>query len=678
MATEECKSVATINKAMRSITKASDVREDNALMLQPYSNWEQFLMPGPLSIAILGEIIFISAGEDFAIDKVVPKKGFQYMKYPKSFRASLVQVSNEGWEAFQEAHKNMDQIRLLAVNVPNDMRDVVKFLMQDDPKITEDFLPIPLNSIKSTADKCLELATAVEEKFTAVIHLINELLEACTSSKGVYEEQLHEIKIKKELTEMKEKATREAKAMLEQQHQKMEAQIKQAREDYKSNMDSIPVGWNAVGMAVVESLVGKVTSFSPVTGIKKLFSRGSSNEPSYKSTENNIIYKAKNLETFIKMLYPFQTQNEKIDLKKLKGKDGNKMLRQCKQKLEKFQEAAGNGADCPEKDKALQICETGIEICEGLEKLRTSNPPDENEMTQIAVNIRQVVQDTVMFTSHCKAKAGIMGITATPPHMSQADPGEGASALSTATRNARFKVEQSTAQLRAAEKMYDKSFENIKKNNKELQETLETLKNCQIQEIDFDKTVEMLLKGLDALGRVKEQWGKMVLFFSMMSNLIGSSLNPSLHKFVQYSEKISSGYSQNKLIQDLMYTQISQATNISSLVHMIAETYVQVSTQHLMDRVNSLGKLMGLDPNRDHDKFMIERKKFGSDCMEAGKAIEDLVKRNKAQYEKRVQSRIDRIQNSVMPLLPPATSEEMKEIENTVKELTEEDMNDFV
>ncbi|XP_072120854.1 uncharacterized protein [Mobula birostris] len=701
MATQEYKSVAAIKKAERSVAKASDVREDNALMLQPYSNWEQFLMPGPLSIAILGEIIFLSAGEDFAIDKMVPEGGFKCMKYPKSFRASLVQVSNEGWRAFQEAHKNMDQIRLLAVNVPTDMRDVVKFLMQKDPKVTETFLPIPLKSIKSTADKCLKLSTAVEEKFTGVIHLINELLEACTSSKGVYEQQLHEIKIKKELTEMKEKAAREAKAMVEEHHKKLESQLKQAQEDYKASMDSIPVGWNAVAMSMAETTTKAVSLFITGGVLKVLAIEGSKavgkavgfvadklckNDPkNIGEAENDIINKADSLEAFIQRLYPFQTKDLKINMKKLNSRDEIKMLHWCKQNLEKLQEEARNGGDCPEKVAALKICEKGIGICEGLENLQKSKPADEVAMADLAVKIKQVMQDTTTFTSRCKAKAGNMGVTATPPHMSKAEPAEELSGLQTASLNARIKVEQSSAQLRAAQEMYEKSFENIKKNNEELQEVLETLKSCNIQEIDFDKTVEMLLKGLDALGRVKEQWGKMVLFFTMISNLIECSLNPSLHKFIQYSEAASSGYSQNQLIQDMLYTEISQATNIASLVHMIAETYVQVSTHHLMDRVNSLGKLLGLDPNRDHVKFEVEHEKFGLDCDKAAKAIEGLVKENKAQYEERVQARIDRIRNSVLVLLPPATPEEMKEIEDAVQagtqaafeEILEEDLNDF-
>ncbi|XP_051868634.1 uncharacterized protein LOC127568666 isoform X2 [Pristis pectinata] len=696
MASQECKAVAPI-KALRSVTKASDVREDSALLLQPYSNWEQFLMPGPLSVAILGEIIFLSAGEDFAIDKNAPKGGFKHMKYPKSFRASLVQVSNKGWEAFQEAHKNMDQIRLLAVTVPTDMRDVVKFLMQKDPKITEDFLPIPLNSIKSTADKCLKLSTAVEQKFIGVIHLINELLEACTSSKGVYEEQLHEIKIKKELTEMKEKAAKETKAMVEEHHKELKHQLDRAQEDYKTSTDSIPVGWNAVGMSMAETVVNGFSSFISGGIIKSLVAEicqtarsftnrtSISNPSNAEGAENNIIYKAEALQSFIQMLHPFQIKGKNIDLKKLNSENGTKTLSLCEQNLEILLQEAANGADCKEKDAALQICETGIGICKELETMRQSKQANKKVMALLSVKIKQVMKDSIKFTSRCKAKAGTMGVTATPPHMARAEPEQKLSGLETASLNAKIKVEQTSAQLRAAQEMYEKSFENIKKNNEELQQILETLKSCNIKEIDFDKTVQMLLKGLDALGRVKEQWGKVVLFFTMMSNLIESSLNPSLHKFVQYSEKIS-GYSPSQLTQDLLYVQISQATNIASLVHMIAETYVQVSTQHLMDRVNSLGKLLGLEPNRDRLKFEEEHEKFGSDCHEASKAIENLVKRNKEQYETRVQARIDRINNSVKALLSPAMPEEMKDIEDAVQEgthaaiveISEEDMNDFV
>ncbi|GCB78813.1 uncharacterized protein [Scyliorhinus torazame] len=680
--------VNPVQNAFKAITKASDVRKDTELLLKPYSNWEQFLMPGPLSVAILGEIICISAGEDFEIDKHVPMGGFKYMKYRKSFRASLVQVSNQGWEAFQEAHKNMDQIRLHSLTVPGDMKDAVKFIMQDDPEITKRYLPIPLENIKSSADKCLKLAEGVEKKFDLVIRLIDELLEACTSSKGVYEEKLHQIKITKELTEMKEKAAKEAKAKAEEYQKDLEEQMKKAQEDYKTAMDSVPVGWNAVAMGiaetiadgfkmflcggVVKTLINSAASVSN-TAIKH-FSSMTSNSKYTEGSLNNIIFKSDTLQFLISLLLYFLTEDGKIDMKKVRNeKERRSHTQLCEENLEQFQKEAGNGGDCKEKDAVLEICKAGIEICEELEMLAKPQQVDAKTMENLAAEIKKVQTKSIQFASHSKALTGSMGVTATPPHMAEAQSGEGESGLGMATSNARFKVEQSSAQLRASQQMYEKSFENMKETNKELEEVLETLRKCKAKEIDFDKTVEMLLKGLEALGRVKEQWGKMVLFFTMMSNLIGSCLGKSLNKFIKCSEQALeiSSYSHDKFLQDLLYTQVSQATNIASLVHMISETYVEVSTQHLMGRVNSLGKLMGLDPKRDEVKFKAEHKKFGTDCREASKAIEDLVKKNKEDYQKHTQERIDSINDSVRALLPPATPEEIKALQDIVAESTQ-------
>ncbi len=68
------------------------------------------LTAAPLSIAILGEVLLVAGQKDFSLTP--PPKGFEYIKYPDSFRANLVLLSNEGYNAFLQAHTNMDQIRL--------------------------------------------------------------------------------------------------------------------------------------------------------------------------------------------------------------------------------------------------------------------------------------------------------------------------------------------------------------------------------------------------------------------------------------------------------------------------------------------------------------------------------------------------------------------------------------
>ncbi|CAF92267.1 unnamed protein product, partial [Tetraodon nigroviridis] len=100
-----------------------------------------------------------------------------------------------------------------------------------------------------------------------------------------------------------------------------------------------------------------------------------------------------------------------------------------------------------------------------------------------------------------------------------------ASASQRASDNARYRIELSREQLKHTRDSYQKSVENMEKNERELTEILCEMQNCNIKQIDFDTTIKMLAKGLDAMGRVKEQWEKMVRFFQMVSNIVKTSLN---------------------------------------------------------------------------------------------------------------------------------------------------------
>ena len=97
--------VADLNKAMISCNSGSDKNETALLMMSPSVNWAEFLTPAPMTIALLGQLMLIAGEKDFSLENQRPEKGFQYIKYPESFRACLVQVSNTGWRAFNEAHK---------------------------------------------------------------------------------------------------------------------------------------------------------------------------------------------------------------------------------------------------------------------------------------------------------------------------------------------------------------------------------------------------------------------------------------------------------------------------------------------------------------------------------------------------------------------------------------------
>ena len=79
----------------------------------------------------------------------------QVLRYPGSFRACLVQVSNAGWEAFNEAHTNMDQIRLQTANVDEYVKTAVKFLAAGSDQEVQAMVPQALNNVQKIADDCV-------------------------------------------------------------------------------------------------------------------------------------------------------------------------------------------------------------------------------------------------------------------------------------------------------------------------------------------------------------------------------------------------------------------------------------------------------------------------------------------------------------------------------------------
>ncbi|XP_049331849.1 uncharacterized protein LOC111196225 [Astyanax mexicanus] len=680
-----------IAKTTQSLTKAEDMRNQTQLIMQPYANWEEYLTPAPLSIAILGELVFISSTTDFSINKNPPKDGYKHIRYPDSFRACLMQVCNSGWCAFNEAHKNMDQIRLHTMNVPNYMKTAVKILFQGNDEVVQAHLPDQLENIRVIADDCLKLSASTEKRFTDVINIIQELLEACVNAEHFYGEELEEIKKKLEENKIKKKSSEEAVKRSEKIAKAMEEEMKEAQESYKAAMDSLPSGWDMVAMDLVAAFTESMST--AVTGMTSLESqpmiKTKTTPDTCSDTQGNItsadevdkinifcksaeiLACAEIFQKFVhdstidwKILYDQKKKTPNTDY--LKGQ-----FTRINSNLEKIPE-------CTPKKRVQEICEEGIDICDELAKYAPVGKCEEAKTKQLIQKIRKLTDSARAFDSKSKDVTKSPSLTPKPPMMSKEESqSEKKSASERASENARFRIEQSRAQLKETRGSYEKSVENMEKNQKELTEILISMRNCEVKEIDFNTTIKMLVKGMDAMGRVKEQWEKMVRFFSMVSNIVKTSLTRTLKDFVSTSEKTQSlSYNSKLFSKDLLYNQAFQATNIASLVHMISATYTDVSEKYLMDRVSSLGKLLTMD--KENPEFEQERRQLQDSCDEAQKAILRLVLKNKEEFERKTNARLEKIDKELLAILPEAAPEEMKSIQAAVKSgFTEEEEDDY-
>ncbi|KAJ6652935.1 hypothetical protein lerEdw1_010293 [Lerista edwardsae] len=668
-------------KAVETLSKGQDVRKETELLMKPYANWEEFLMPAPISIAILGELVFISAAQgDFSINKLPPEGGFQHLKYPESFKASLCQVSNRGWAAFNEAHVNMDQIRLLSSGIPEQMKTIVRTLFQE-AEVLAALLPNQLKNLQAVTEQCGGLAKAVRAKFTDVIALIQELLEACLNAKQGYEKELEEVQVALEQAKIREKSAQEAKEMAEKYHQQMKEQVEESFQQYKEAMDSIPTGWDAVGMELVTTLTQTLGTFSVeftrmLAGKQRGFGATAGEGGGEGITGTFPFISASVICSKSAELLAFATSLKNLldghgGLKApliLDERNGEVKTEWVKKNLQRLRDCIEREEGCDPKARAQEICQAGLDICQQLKDVALSVGGVGAVGKELLNGILRLHKKASEFDSYSKTYTQSPAFAPKPPNVSKM--GE---AASSGVENARLKVQQSREALKATREEYQRSFENFKKQNEELTEILCAMRRYQVKEVDFDTARKMLIKGLEALGRVKEQWEKMVRFFQMISNLVESCLLWSVKDFadtVDGAQRISS-YSSKAFAADLVYGHVFNASSMAQLVAMISETYTLVSEKYLMERVSSLGRLLAVET--DQPSLAVERATLAEGCDVAREAVKELVLEKKAEFERGLEARAEAIEKEIRAALP-ANGDAEKEL----RELSLEEESKFM
>ena len=126
------------------------------------------------------------------------------------------------------------------------------------------------------------------------------------------------------------------------------------------------------------------------------------------------------------------------------------------------------------------------------------------------------------------------------------------------------------------------------------------------------------------LGELKIKWSKLTTFFSEMAILIDVSMNKPMELFRGYAASVGKvgigGAPMDKLMCDLIYVQVRQAVAYGYVVNRMSAGYHEISTNHLMEPVATLAKLMTLDRETNITNLL---EKLNHEALEAQTAIED-------------------------------------------------------
>jgi hypothetical protein len=230
--------------------------------LVPYARWEQLLAHAPLTIALLGQLTLIATEKHISLEEETPRNGFQYLRYSRSFRATLVQMTNIGREAFDGAHKNMSNIKLHTTNIDAAIQSIVKILTKGTIDVVSNLIPIPLENIKRIADEYVELSVGVETRFILFMNATGELIEACTSAQGTYDNHLKETEIAIEVAKIEEKQANDENKETVKRYQEINNDIQRAQDDFNEALKSMPSTGKLIGLAIADSLLGFANMFT--------------------------------------------------------------------------------------------------------------------------------------------------------------------------------------------------------------------------------------------------------------------------------------------------------------------------------------------------------------------------------------------------------------------------------
>ncbi len=157
------------------------------------TKWNELVAPAPMGIAVMSQLLICSSlVTDFRIDQI-DKTHIPLIKHPSSFRTTLVQIVNEAYNAFMQAHTNMEKIQLQVVQVPHYVTDCVKNIKSNNKAAIENFVPRRLERIKEAADDGLKLSTEVSEAFHLLSQLIQQVRLAISASQGAKEQEIENL-----------------------------------------------------------------------------------------------------------------------------------------------------------------------------------------------------------------------------------------------------------------------------------------------------------------------------------------------------------------------------------------------------------------------------------------------------------------------------------------------------
>ena len=481
---------------------------------------------------------------------------------------------------------------------------------------------------------------------------------------------------------------------------KAEKEVEKRSQDYDKALDSVPSGWGLLGMKVVEGLSSVVSeglslvATRGMSGVSKVVgmvnkSDTTKNSPSGSQPMTNPGTGQQELpsleDSYVYNNMKQHTQQIQHAFTTFFDNDGfNRDSKEASAAIALFK-LAKKDLDCqgvsPNLKERASFYNDMITLCEGVKKDCTGG--GSNEAEKYRSKLGDMLTKAVELEALANAATATLGLNKTAPFMSKAaacpatSNEDSASVL--AVKMAQSKMEMTSAQLNQSQEQYNQASENLTKVNAKLAETLSEIASLDAETATITEILDMLRKGLMLLGKLKDQWSQLTIFFEGMATLIRVNLHKRTDKFIKQSGqlgqlRLKGGMSAVNLSKDLIYTSARDATSVGFVVNKLASQYFEVSQQYLMGPMGRLSQLMVLDKDQDRAKIAQLKGTIMKECEEAQGAIMRMVEKEKRNFTASIQKRMNVIESEFEGIVnnPAVTQDVRKAITMEAKKAVED------
>jgi predicted metal-dependent hydrolase len=665
--------MSVVSNIERKLTGNDQAKEDMVMAVAPHSNWVQQILPAPAAVATLAKLAYLgSSSIDFPM--VEPAGGFKWIKYPDSFKASLTQLCNEGYEAFALSHEAMDDVRLSTLSIPTDMRLVVKVLVQGEDYEIEDHLPLALGAIEDAATTCSRRGQQVVDKYSSVMELIDELSETGQATKGKNEAEAAKLKLEKKKQEMNRKYQKEMKEDYEKEVEEVKKQMDKREKEYEKALDDMPGPWATLALNCVGSIVDRIGGGG-----------GQGQEPSQAPEGQTQQTEApKRMSPATKNFYATEAQHHALAIE-----TGQETLFADVGSFAKdpahlnamrfhFEQAVKILADPKIDAKVRAEVEPFYKAVQAtLDKV---SPNDDTNAPAVKQELEEHHKTALKLLSSAAEilQKPLQGTTPERAKLSKANGGSGRTPGfgERAAKTAQAKIEITQKTFENTQKRYNKSMDELLETEHKLNATLVNLAEKVDSLASTEEILKMLKEGLILLGELKQQWASLSEFFTEMANMIKKATERT-YLFVDTSRKEMDRRVEGRgkvgmgeVTKDLIYSYARESVTIGYVVQKLAKSYVNISRDHLLGPIAGLPSMLALDGKDREDRTKIQKQKdhILKQCIAAQQAIKYMIDDEKKDFKRDLDSRMNVISQEFGKLTSSLSPAQKQEIKETVEE----------